>query len=61
MTFKAGYARSQEATMEALSAIVGIVAIVVGLISFDVSAVLLGSDSRERSFDGERETFWTNS
>src|SRR4029078_4165332 len=47
--------------MEALSAIVGIVAIVVGLISFDLSAVLLGTDSRDRSFDGEREAFWTNS
>ena len=47
--------------MEALSAIVGIVAIVVGLISFDLSAVLLGSDSRDRSFDGERQAFWTNS
>ena len=47
--------------MEALSAIVGIVAIVVGLIGFDLSAVLLGSDSRERSFDDERDAFWTNS
>ena len=47
--------------MEALSAIVGIVAIVVGLITFDLSAVLLGTDSRDRSFDGEREAFWTNS
>jgi uncharacterized membrane protein YuzA (DUF378 family) len=47
--------------MEALSAIVGIVAIVVGLIGFDLSAILLGSDSRERSFGGERDAFWTNS
>ena len=47
--------------MEALTAIVGIVAIVVGLIGFDLFAVLLGSDSRDRSFDGEREEFWTNS
>ena len=44
--------------MEALTALV---AIVVGLIGFDLFAVLLGSDSRDRSFDGEREAFWTNS
>jgi hypothetical protein len=44
--------------MEALTAIV---AIIVGLIGFDLFAVLLGSDSRDRSFDGEPEAFWTNS
>jgi hypothetical protein len=44
--------------MEALTAIV---AIVVGLIGFDLFAVLLGSDSRDRSFDGERQAFWTKS
>jgi uncharacterized membrane protein YuzA (DUF378 family) len=44
--------------MEALTALV---AIVVGLIGFDLFAVLLGSDSRDRTFQGEREAFWTNS
>jgi hypothetical protein len=44
--------------MEALTAII---AIVVGLIGFDLFAVLLGSDTRERSSDREREAFWTNS
>jgi hypothetical protein len=54
-----GYAsREQEAAMEALAALV---AIVVALIGFDVFAVVLGSDSRERSFDRDREAFWTNS
>ena len=44
-----------------MEAIAAIVAIVITLIGFDLFAILLGSDTRERSFDGERETFWTNS
>lgn len=44
--------------MEALAALV---AIVVALTGFDLFAVLLGSDSRDRSFDREHEAFWTNS
>jgi len=44
--------------MEALFALV---AIVVALIGFDVFAIVLGSDSSDRSFDREHEAFWTNS